>query len=124
MRELYIYDDCNNLIQKILDDGEDAYEQRMVANYILRQEAPFLHMPEWIEEKYFEQETIKLLTKKHLFYDPFGNVAQEDVYDADGKFVYSIFKTFNERGDLLSETNPLGQKATYLYDERGMCRSL
>jgi YD repeat-containing protein len=34
---------------------------------------------------------------------------------------YSIFKEYNERGDLLSDTNPLGQKRTFAYKNRGRC---
>ena len=52
IRESFQYDDCNNLTQKCIDDGN---AQKRITNYLLRQEQPFLHMPEWIEEKYLEQ---------------------------------------------------------------------
>lgn len=110
LSELSYYDEFNNLIKTIHDD---FVTERRVKSYTLRQQAPFFHMPEWIEET--------LVGKKHLIYDTHGNVAQEEVYDANGAFAYTILKEYNERGDLLSETNALGQKASYEYDDRGHC---
>jgi YD repeat-containing protein len=125
LREFAVYDDCNNLIQQISDDGatEDKdnlsnVTQRTVMTYRLRQSAPFLHMPEWIEETYWEG-IEKPLKKSHLIYDQHGNVAQEEVYDAEGKLRFTICKTYNERGDVLTETNRLEQQAIYTYDPRG-----
>ena len=118
IRESFQYDDCNNLIQECIDDGQ---AQKRITNYILRQEQPFLHMPEWIEEKYLENGQERLLKHKHLIYDQWGNVIEEKIYDANGHYAYSILKEYNERGDLLSETNPLGQRRTFVYDSRGRC---
>lgn len=127
LREFSTYDDSYNLIQKIVDDGisEDKNDvlkvtQRTIINYHLRQQAPFLHMPEWIEEKYLEEGFEKLIKLTHLVYDSQGNVAQEEIYDANGQLAYTIYKEYNERGDLISETNSLGQKASYVYDLRGL----
>jgi len=126
LREFSVYDDCNNLVQIISDDGasEDRNSlshvtQRTLKTYTLRGSAPFLHMPEWIEETYLENGTERPLKKSHLVYDQHGNVAQEEVYDAEGKHAYTICKTYNERGDVLTETNRLGQQAVYTYDARG-----
>jgi len=126
LREFFTYDDCHNLIQHIIDDGssEDknnltAVSQRTITNYRLRQQAPFLHMPEWIEEKYWEDGIEKPLTTKHLLYDQYGNIKEEQVFDATGILAYTLYKEYNERGDLLSETNPLGQKALYTYNAKG-----
>jgi len=126
LREFTVYDDCNTLIQTISDDGvsEDrdnlaSVTQRTLTTYTLRQSAPFLHMPEWVEETYWEAGAEKLLKKSHLIYDQHGNVAQEEVYDASGNHAYTICKIYNERGDVLSETNRLRQQAVYTYDVRG-----
>ncbi len=125
-REFYTYDDCHNLIEKVSDDGggsnlEDltGVTERHKTTYILRQSAPFLHMPEWVVETYLDSGTEKLLKKSHLIYDACGNVIQEEVYDAESNLAYTVEKTYNERGDLLSETNQLGQEATYSYDAKG-----
>ncbi len=126
LREFSVYDDCHNLIQKIADDGssEDKDDlanvtQRNLTTYTLRQSAPFLHMPEWIVETYLEDGTEKPLKKSHLNYDRHGNVDREEVYDAQGVYAYTLCRTYNERGDVLTETNRLGQEATYTYDLRG-----
>ena len=126
LREFFIYDDCHNLIQTIADDGsatekEDLSHvtQRTLTTHILRKSAPFLHMPDWTEETYWENGKEKLLKKNQLTYDQQGNLAQEAVYDAEGTQAYTLHKTYNERGDLLSETNRLGQTAFYTYDAKG-----
>ncbi|MES2198603.1 MAG: RHS repeat-associated core domain-containing protein [Chlamydiota bacterium] len=128
LREFFIYDDCYNLVQKVLDDGRGEginnliwVTQRTFTKYALRQQAPFLHMQEWVEEGYLDIDTgsENLLEKRHLLYDDFGNVSEEEVYDAKGELAYILHKEYNERGDLLSETNPLGHKASYGYDLRG-----
>ncbi|MDN3507014.1 MAG: hypothetical protein P0S96_07285 [Simkaniaceae bacterium] len=125
-REFWTYDDCHNLIEKISDDGQsenpddlNGVTDRHKTSYALRQSTPFLHMPEWVIETYHDSGDEKLLKKSHLIYDERGNVIQEEVYDAEENFAYTIEKTYNERGDLLSETDRLGQEATYAYDEKG-----
>ncbi len=130
VREFSIYDDCNNLIKFISDNGEtedrdnlSGVTQRLITTYLLRQSAPFLHMLEWIVETYLENGTEKPLKKRHLNYDDYGNVSEEAVYNAEGVLAYTIYKTYNERGDILSETNSLGQEATYTYDARGRLKT-
>ena len=126
-REFFEYDDFLNLVREIADDGiskekkdTTGVTQQRITQYILRDQAP-LHMPEWVEEKFLDQEGERTLRRTHLVYDQYGNIAQEDIYDAEGALAYSIYKEYDERGDLLSETNPLGQKTTYSYDLRGHC---
>ena len=127
LREFSVYDDCHNLIQTISDNGSGVdpndlsdVTQRKINRIHLRQSPPFLHMPEWIEETYVDNGFEKPLQKKHLVYDSWGNVVKEDIYDANSEWAYTLHKEYNERGDLISETNPLGQKATYEYDPRGL----
>ncbi len=118
-KEYWEYDYCHNLIRNIIDEGKSPAAERRITSYTLRQEAPYLHMPEWIEKKYLERECEEILKKTHLIYDQYGNVSQEDVYDSDGNFRYSIFKEYDKRGNLISETNALGQTACYEYDQNG-----
>jgi len=127
LREFWDYDDCNNLIAKIADDGDmedinlfSGVTQRTVFRYRLRQQQPFFHMPEWIEEYYWEKDGEKLLKKTHLKYDKRGHVEEEEVYDANGKFAYAITRTYDEQGNVLSESNPIDQKKTTAeYDPKG-----
>jgi len=115
LKETWTYDDSHNLIRKTTEDTT----QKTAIKYKLRQTPPFLHMPEWVEETYWEDGREKPLKKSHLLYDKYGNIAQEEVYDAEGILAYTLCKTYNERGDILSETNRLGQMATYTFDPRG-----
>lgn len=107
LQEIHDYDDCHNVICKTIDDGIEY----KVTEYIPRKEQPFLHMTEWIIEKD--------LKKTHLAYDQWGNVSEKKIYDCDDILIYTLRRTYNERGDLLTETNPLGQEAVYTYDARG-----
>lgn len=129
-REFFKFDDSYNLIQKIHDDGTSIsvddlnnVTERIITTYKLRQTQPFLHMPEWIETTYLENGFEKLLSRTHLNYDAYGNINKEDFYDSDNVLAYSLIKEYNERGDLISETNPLGQKAIYSYDAKGLKKS-
>lgn len=108
--QTFSYDVFNNLIEETISDGYKTTQTR----YILRQSQPFLHMPEWTETYGGDGSFQK---RVHLTYDQFGNVCQEDI-DADD-ISYSILNTYNERGDLLSEKNALGQTAFYTYDKKG-----
>ncbi len=124
LREFREYDDCHNLVCIIEDNGSaddindlSGVTQRKITSYSLRQQQPFLHMPEWICEKYLENGEEKLLKRTYQVYNEEGHVTEQHVYDANNQLAYVLYKTYNEAGDVLSETNPIGQKATYSYDE-------
>ncbi len=126
LREFFVYDDCHQLIREISDDGSgeslddlSSMTQRTQKRYTLRQSSPFLHMPEWIEETSLKSGGEKLLKKTHLSYDAHGNISEEEVYDAEGNYAYNLYKIYNEAGNLLAETNSLGQTATHSYNARG-----
>lgn len=105
----YIYDDANNLV-------EEREEDRTITKYSLYQQGKHLHKVEWKEEKDWGG---NLIHKIRYIYDLWGNIKKEEHYGSDGKIAYEIQKTYNSKGNLLNETNPLGQTATYQYDERG-----
>jgi len=130
LREFWTYDDFTNLKEKVIDDGNskdreslDQVTQRTITGYQLRQEQPFLHMPESIEEIFWDGEKKQQLKKTLLFYDKWGNVEKEEVEDADGKFAYKIVREYDEQGNLLSETNPLGLKARATYTPKGQIKT-
>ena len=107
----YVYDDANNLI-------EETEEGRTVTRYTLYTSGPHLHCVEWKEERDWEN---RLIAKVHFSYDSFGNCSEEQHYGSDEKLAFTIQRDFDRNGDLLEETNPLGQKAAYRYDSRGHC---
>ncbi|MBA3957779.1 MAG: hypothetical protein H0X51_05220 [Parachlamydiaceae bacterium] len=125
-REFFEYDSALNLIQKSVDDGASAdknnlegIHQRLITKYNLRRTAPFLHMPESKEELFLDNGTEQLLRRTEFAYDRYGNVCQEKVYGSDHQLSHTTNKEYNERGDLISETNALGQMASYEYDVKG-----
>jgi len=107
-RTLYAYDDMNNLI------GEQE-EGKTITIYHLNKQGPNLHRIHFKEERDWDR---NLIHKTEYEYDRFGNVVKEDHYGSNGKFTYSIERFYDEKGNLLEETNPLGQKASFSYDER------
>lgn len=107
-RTLYTYDDANNLI-------ESQEEGKTITTYQLYMEGPHLHRTHFKEEKDWNGH---LIHKTGYVYDRFGNIAKEDHYGSDGQCAYSVEKIYDEKGNLLEETNPLQQKAFYTYDGR------
>src|SRR5690606_4311987 len=87
-----------------------------VITYLLYQEGPHLHMPEWKVERDWEGH---LIHKTHFVYDCFGHLAEESHYGNDGALAYRTTKLYDSQDNLLEETNPLGQIASYSYDARG-----
>ncbi len=110
-KTVYVYDNANNLI-------EELEESKTKTRYILYQTAPHLHRVEWEEKWDWDNQ---LIHKIHYIYDKWGNTEEEQFIDATWHNAYTIRRTYNEKGELLSETNPLNQTAHYKYDERGRC---
>lgn len=110
-KSVYAYDAANNLIQ-VDEDGKT----RTV--YTLYHSAPHLHRIEWEEKRDWEGH---LLYKIHYGYDQWGNTSREEHFGSDDNFAYCIQRSYNEKGELLSQTNPLQETAMYKYDTRGKC---
>ncbi len=107
----YQFDDACNLIR-------ESEVGRTITDYLLHSQAPHLHRIEWKVEKDWEG---RLICKIHLDYDQWGNICTEAVYGSDNVLAYTIERTFNAKGELLHETNPLGQEAAYTFDARSRC---
>ena len=126
MRKFHLYDDCYNLVCTIVDDGSGVevddltgVTERTFTRRHLRSQQPHLHMPERIEKSYWHAGQELLLNGTHYEYDQWGYICREEVYDHSHTSLYTLYKTHNARGDLLSETNALGQTALYTYDTQG-----
>ena len=126
LREFWKYDDCLNLLEHAIDDGSskerevlEGVKERIIVRYELRQEVPFLHMPEWIEEFFWDGEKESLLRKKQLKYDKWGNISEEEIYGSDGEFAYKISREYDEQGNVLAETNPLGYRRVLTHTAKG-----
>lgn len=105
----YTYDDAYNLI-------EEKEVGKTVTNYVLYQEGAHLHLPEWKIEKDWDGQ---LIHKTRFVYDNFGHVSEEIHYGNDDILAYRTTQLYDSRNNLIEETNPLGQLASYSYDARG-----
>ncbi|HEX2583184.1 MAG TPA: hypothetical protein VHL30_03615, partial [Chlamydiales bacterium] len=107
----YFYDEANNLI-------EETEEGRTRIQYLLNTQGSHLHRVQWKEEREWNGE---LMHKTRFIYDEYGNISEEYHFGSDGNLAYTVEKTYDSKGNLLEETNPLGHIATYQYDHRNRC---
>jgi RHS repeat-associated protein len=105
----YLYDDACNLI-------EEREVGKTITAYVLYQEGPHLHRPEWKVEKDWKG---RLIHKTRFVYDRFGHVTEEIHYGSDDALAYRTTRLYDSHDNLLEETNPLTQVASYSYDARG-----
>lgn len=116
IRYLYEYDADLVLVREVVDDG---ISKKIRCITPCTQE-PYYGLPEIIEEKYEDQDYKKILLRKTFFhYEKGGKVSQKDIYDAEGVYRYSLKMGYDEKGRLISETNPLGWESIIRYDDAG-----
>ncbi|HEV7736798.1 MAG TPA: hypothetical protein VGO47_05415, partial [Chlamydiales bacterium] len=95
---------------------EEKEVGKTITTYLLYQESAHLHRSEWKIEKDWEG---NLIHKTHYAYDSFGHLTKELHYGSDDALPYRTTKLYDSHDNLLEETNPLGQIASYTYDDRG-----
>lgn len=123
LREFYVYDQDDMLIQKIRDDGH-ATEQGdltgVTERYIIyitpRKNAP-VGLPEEIKECYLDAGQEKLLNRVVLHYTPYGLLAKKDVYDANNQWAYDLTWEYDAHGNVIEETDALGNAIKKKYDK-------
>lgn len=49
-------------------------------------------------------------------YDSHGRLTKQEIFDTENIFQYSIERSYDKKGNLISETNPTGQRIVYAYD--------
>lgn len=59
-----------------------------------------------------------LASRKENSYDTYGQLIEQKVYDSDDSFAYSLLKEYDDHGNVLSETNALGELNLYTYDHQ------
>src|ERR1700722_9450428 len=123
-RKFFDYDASNSITTEIIDDGSSLDGQnltnvteRRIKRIHNCQSFP-LGLPETIEEKYLDLATgqERLLKRLHNHYDQKGRLCRQMVYDSEGVQAYTLEWKYNERGQVVEETNALGQTTTYKYD--------
>ena len=76
-------------------------------------------LPLCMEEFYLQGNKLVLLKKSVNHYDPLLQLIQQDHYDANGAFAYSLFWEYDPQGHVIKETNALGHVIYRTYDANG-----
>lgn len=120
------FDDNGELKTHIEDDGsnEDPFVLVNITYRKIRRitavivASPAFGKPEKICEYYLDQNGQEVsLNETCISYDAKGNESQRSVTDSQTKLSVITSKTYDARGLLKSETNPLGHTTCYEYDE-------
>ncbi|EKE02807.1 MAG: hypothetical protein ACD_20C00329G0001, partial [uncultured bacterium] len=124
-RFFYTYNDDKFLIEEIEDNGISTNKnnlskvtKRLIKKITPSKETNLYGFTSSIEEKYLNLNTLeeKLLRKENIQYFPNGKIKQKDIYDAGNVLRYSLKYTYDKKGNLETETDPLGRIALYNYD--------
>jgi RHS repeat-associated protein len=124
-RIFYEYDEDNILIKEITDDGSsiDKNDFTKVSKRLIKVISPIKDdlnygMTSSIEESYLDpfSEHQRLFKKEKFFYNENRRIIKKDIYGSDNSYKYSLEYTYDKKGNLATETNPIGQKAFYTYD--------
>ena len=129
-REFHQYDTNGICIGTIHDDGctfamEDftnvTYRKITEIYPQLNPYLPGMSLPWVIQEGYDDPKTgirhyLKRIERAYVQGDL---LAEEKIYDATGKYCYTLKYEYNERRELISETDPLGYQTVYVYDANG-----
>lgn len=127
-REYRFYNEDGICIKIIEDDGSsenpetlwDVKERRLT--YITpKLEAPGIGLPEIIETKALDLKTkqellIQKLVNTHSLQ---GELLSCTTYGSDGQSHYTVSKTYNSIGQVLTETDPEGKTTSYTYNACG-----
>ncbi len=127
-RTFYDYNADHILTKETNDDGNSPDKGNLtgITTRTIRQitpltAQPYVGMPESIEEKYWENGHEIPLQKVIFTYTTGGRIAQQDIYDAENQFRYSLKTSYDTKGRPVSQINALGQEETYAYDACGNC---
>ncbi len=125
-RQFYEYNGDRILIREIRDDGTtpdkndlSQVKTRLIQIIHPKPGAPYINMPQEIEERYWDGREEKLLKKIVFYYTTGGRIGKKEIYDSRGTFCYCLNYKYDEKGNLVEESNALGQSAISYYDELG-----
>jgi len=125
LREFYTYDDHYVLTKKVMDDGKHLSEadlrgvtERRLIKIIPRQTPP-LGLPQWVEESEVDvsKGEQKLLSSANFDYSPEGRLLKKEVFDADQHLAYALHWKYDAHGNVIQETDALGQVVIRKYDD-------
>ncbi len=126
LREFFIYDGNAVMIQSIRDDGSQAdsgslagVTERIIIRSQPKATSPCLGLPEVVTESCLDLTTGKeiLIKKLKNNYDNYGHLTQQDHFDSQNAFTYSLKWDYDDLGRLSKETNALGEVTTRFYNK-------
>ena len=125
-REFYRYDGNAILICKIADDGSQhdcdnlqdvTYRKITQIEPQLNPNLPGITLPrqitEWYQEPSGQQHLLKRKERAYAYGDL---LVEEKVFDSTNTHRYTLVWEYNDKRQLVSETNALGEKSLYSYD--------
>ncbi len=130
LRQFFHYDSTATLIKIVKDDGGEKEEDNLSGiserhiTYLYPNKLAPLGLPECIEHKYFDiqTQTERQLKKVCCHYSPEGHLLQQDHFDANDQWRYSLYWNYDAHGNLTKEVNALGHEIIKEYDENDNLR--
>jgi len=126
-REFYEYDENAVLVKEWEDDGNTADRDNLsgVTERRIRVTIPTIEepigLPQVVEERYLDFATgeEKLFKKTVNTYSLKGFLDQRDIYDCNDAYVCSLYWEYDNMGNVIMETDPLGNVISRDFDPNG-----
>lgn len=128
-RWYYYYNQSAVLVKEITDDGftdnpDDlsGVSERQITYYTPTKSYP-VGMPEVIEEKCYNMMTCReeLVHKTVNTYTKLAKISKQEHYDSQGELVYTLLWDYDKYGNVIKETDAIGQITTRNYDDNSNC---
>ena len=115
------------MVEEIWDDGqsEDPSDLNEVTERHIRVTTPRkqfpIGLPEKIQEYYYDLSTGESHLVKQLInhHSPEGRILSQEHYGSDGVLAYTLHWDYDNLGNVVEETNAIGETITRIFDERG-----
>jgi RHS repeat-associated protein len=124
-RQFFVYDHNACVVAEVTDNGsaldiddQTGVTERHFKRIHNRQIFP-VGLPEVIEEFAMDAGVERILHKTVNHYNELGHLIHQDHYGSDKLLAYSLFWEYDAAGNVIKETNALGQITTYRYDLHG-----
>lgn len=124
-REFWSYDTDGAVTEEVVDDA-GIHDQnnwpgatQRFTKRIVNTQGTHAGLPETIIESYVDM-TVgyeKILKKTINHYDAFGQLSQQDIYDSNNVFAYSLYWEYDAKGNVILEKDALGRVTTRKYDD-------
>ncbi len=122
-RTFYFYDDCAICTKTIIDDGKTTNPNdfdvtyRKIINVKPKRSMPCFGLPEVVEERTLNAAKTEILVSRTSYsYTPFGKIASENHYDADGLERYTIYNSYDASERLVKTVDKMGSETHFKYD--------